>query len=452
MKPFFADGIDLPILLVSGIIVLVPLLAFEVFVEAFVLKKVRRLPYQGLCKLTFIANCLSLLAGVPTKILNSYLSWLLLPDDLPGFFARYPMIAALGSLNYFAITVLVEGGYAFRWLKREGLTLSARQIWRGMLLANLATYAVLAPVNYFATRPLAHGWTFSRDTQWSRSANQSNAPILFIGNPDRYLKTISVDGHGMRTLVPIPVEDYLISADFTTCLFRGTNGSLYLYQRGKTNLIWKTDGHFSMNQAAFSPSGSYVAFASEKDLTVELVDVAGGKRTRLLPDPNLKPDSSSVAWSPEEGKFFVATSNVRLAVEIGTNSEPAVTPLQGNTMPPVLKCYGRVGTTMRGGSLWGDYYDSDTCGDLKVRSEAGLGSALIIERGTNAPMFVAVDIGLLHIAGFWFGDVEFLPDCDECLFEAENYIYLLQVSERRVGTLVKGERFIQLTARYEKTF
>src|SRR5579871_2900177 len=141
MTPFFADGIDFPILLFWGAVVLVPLLAFEVFVEAYVLKKVWGLPWQDLCGLTFGANCFSLLAGIPTKILNSYLSWLLLPDDLPGFFARYPLVAALGSLNYFVITVLIEGGYAFGWLKREGLTLSSKHVWRGMLLANLATYA-----------------------------------------------------------------------------------------------------------------------------------------------------------------------------------------------------------------------------------------------------------------------------------------------------------------------
>jgi hypothetical protein len=49
MKPFLGDAIDIPMVLVAGIIVLVPLLAFEVFIEALVLKQAWRLPYGRAC-------------------------------------------------------------------------------------------------------------------------------------------------------------------------------------------------------------------------------------------------------------------------------------------------------------------------------------------------------------------------------------------------------------------
>jgi hypothetical protein len=42
---------------------------------------------------------------------------------MPGFFARYPFAITIGSLIYFVVTVLVEGTYAFRWLRRNQLAI-----------------------------------------------------------------------------------------------------------------------------------------------------------------------------------------------------------------------------------------------------------------------------------------------------------------------------------------
>src|SRR3989442_15605747 len=61
MTPVFADAIDIPVVLFFGIIVLVPLIAFEVFVEALVLKRIWHLPYGELCTFTFVGNFWSLL-------------------------------------------------------------------------------------------------------------------------------------------------------------------------------------------------------------------------------------------------------------------------------------------------------------------------------------------------------------------------------------------------------
>jgi len=45
MNPFLGDAINIPMALVAGIIVFVPLLAFEAFIEALVLKRACCLPY-----------------------------------------------------------------------------------------------------------------------------------------------------------------------------------------------------------------------------------------------------------------------------------------------------------------------------------------------------------------------------------------------------------------------
>ena len=105
-----ADAIDFPMVFGLGLMVLVPLMAFEVFLEAFVLKLTWKVAFRSLCVFTLVANLLSLAAGIPTKILNAFFYGAFLPEDLPGFFATYPLAVCIGTLFYFAVTVAVEGG------------------------------------------------------------------------------------------------------------------------------------------------------------------------------------------------------------------------------------------------------------------------------------------------------------------------------------------------------
>lgn len=106
------------------------------------------------------------------------------------------------------------------------------------------------------------------------------------------------------------------------------------------------------------------------------------------------------------------------------------------------------------GQDWGVSYGKDTCGDLTATSWPGLDSGLRIDRegsrGSTLVLAVSVRPGLLHLAGFWFGDVAFAGDRRECLFEANGYIYLLDIDRRRLGTLANGDRFIFMTPRYQK--
>jgi hypothetical protein len=89
-------------------------------------------------------------------------------------------------------------------------------------------------------------------------------------------------------------------------------------------------------------------------------------------------------------------------------------------------------------------------------SEQGLGSRLRIfhpnDKSSLPVLTLAVNPGMLHLGGFYFGDVEFLDGCNECLFESNGYIYVLDINGKHLGTLAQGHRFIQLTARNEKLF
>lgn len=96
-----ADGIDFPVLLLYGLIVLVPLMVFQVGVEGGILSRLWGIPFKQLTRVVFVANCWSLIAGIPTKILNSWLYGSILPNDPMGYFKYYRFAAAAGTFVYF---------------------------------------------------------------------------------------------------------------------------------------------------------------------------------------------------------------------------------------------------------------------------------------------------------------------------------------------------------------
>ena len=387
ISPMLADGIDIPMVLGLSLVVLVPLLAFEVILEAFVLKLTWKVAFRRLCVFTLFANLWSLAAGIPTKILNACFYSAFLPNDLPGYFAKYPLAVCLGTLLYFAATVLVEAAYAFHWLRQHDHKLRRALIWKGILLANVASYAVVAPLHYFATRPTSQVREFSADTRWCAQATNT---VYFVRQGTQTLQAIQLDGSGERTIVPMPVTDYLLSADLKLCLFRAPSGNLCLARStGESNLVRQTRERFSMNQVAFSPSGKFVAFADKQSDALEVVAIETGKHMKR--SFSFKVDGCSIAWSTEELKLFVlgTETNSFAEVVISPEKELLIRSLTGTNVPPLLPCYGRVGNTRwYGENDWGAVYDSDTCGELHVGIRPGLGNGLRIQRGNNPPIRV----------------------------------------------------------------
>ena len=230
------------------------------------------------------------------------------------------------------------------------------------------------------------------------------------------------------------VRDYLLSADLKLCLFRGTNGNLYLYRpvTAQCKFVLQSNERFVMNQLAFSPSGQYVAYANENSNTLEVVNLETGQH---IDQPLIQKegfDEASVAWSTNETKFYIGgfgkAGIIQCAIQptaLLSAEKLTQTPETQTNAPDVLTCYGRTGSGgWYGSDDWGRSYNSDSCGNLSVYTEPGLGSHLRIYSGTNWQAqveYLAVNPGLLHIAQFYFGDVAFLEGCNECLFEANGY-------------------------------
>lgn len=274
MNPILADAINLPFVLAIGLAVAVPLLVFQIGVEGFVLSRSWTIPFRELWQFVFRANFMSLLAGIPTKIVNSFIYAAMLSKHIPEFIARYPLAVTLGTLVYFIVTVLVEGRCAIGWTRRNSVPLSGKQIWLGILWANIATYLVMAPLHYYATRTRSDVREYTTDVNW---AQKPDTRLVFIDLKTKHLKTKTLSDTHAITVIDRPVEDFVISSNLDLCLYRGTNGFLHLWRKepATNSLVWEAKERFSMNEVAFSPFGTLVAFVYD--------EVRLWKWLRLLP-------------------------------------------------------------------------------------------------------------------------------------------------------------------------
>jgi hypothetical protein len=243
-----ADGIDLPLVLFYGVLILVPLMAFQVAVEAGILAPILRIPFKTLARGVFLANCCSFIAGIPTKALNAWLYSYLLPVDLINYFKRYPFAIAGGTGVYFVVTVLVEWGCMRWWLKKSNLP--NLRLWRGVLIANTATYLVLGPLHYFGTRPFQNVRDYTADTQW---AEKPQSQVIYIDSKSGHLKSILSDGSKAHTVAPVSTTNYLVSSDLRAIWIQDPAGTSHLYRDGSVEKVSLSLRDKFKGIAAFGP-------------------------------------------------------------------------------------------------------------------------------------------------------------------------------------------------------
>ncbi len=178
----------------------------------------------------FLANCLSLLAGIPTAVFNAMTVYRVLPtNDLTSYTAWYPWAFFAGTLVYYAVTVLVEGWFLLRWLKRGGHHVARYTVWWGAVIANAATYAVLGPVHFLAAHPVNNVREFTSDTRWAR---QPATRIVYLDPDSGALKTILSDGSGARTVVTNRTTHYCVDSNLTTVFFEDDRSVPHAFQTG----------------------------------------------------------------------------------------------------------------------------------------------------------------------------------------------------------------------------
>jgi hypothetical protein len=184
--------------------------------------------------------------------------------------------------------------------------------------------------------------------------------------------------------------------------------------------------------------------ASEEERLLHVVRVATGRRSSM----KLPADASywTVAWSADEDRLFLKTGthslfSVTLTDEFGLTYAN----LADANEVRLLTCYGIVR---------GQYPFRSECDDRRASAMPGLGSGVRVYRqgeSSRDGLAIAVNPGLLHLAAFQFRKVAFLDGCDDLLLEATGGIYLVDLEQRRLGTVVpKGESFTLMSPRFQK--
>ncbi len=444
-----ADGIDLPLFLAFGCGGLFAVIAFQVLWEALVAFRMLHLPYRQATRLFLWANLASLGAGIPVLFLNEGLYAGLLPWEMGAYFRAYPWVAALCTVNYFVVTVLVEAWVVWHWQKRGKLAVGTRTLWSAVLAANLASYAVLAPLTYVASRPRCDIRTFTPDTSW---AAQPAARLLYLDTATHHLCAINTDGSQPETIIPRPMKEYMVSGDLELCAYRDDRDRLCLYRRStQEEQVVSASCPTYLDAASFSPSGRWVVFLQTGVLTLWDASRQASEAIPLLVEDAYW---ARLAWSTDETALYVRDRSASLATDdhypryrLRSLNLPDmhVADVNPNATPELSACYGP-----GGGSQWLWTHDAEPT-DWKASILPGLGSHIYLYHRDGREMSIGANPGLMHMVGRWHRNVALVGGGRELLFDDGRMTYLFDISQRKAGKLVDGTDFILFTPRYRRS-
>ena len=146
--------INFPVVAAAGLIVLGPLVLLVTSVEWFVFRHVVAVTTGCVFRRLLWANVLSTSAGgIVCVFQDSVIEASSIDVSVPAFAKGYWWVALILILIYFAKTLIVEGIVIATRGFAEVLERSRLRLLRGVLLANIASYCIVGPLFYLATRP-----------------------------------------------------------------------------------------------------------------------------------------------------------------------------------------------------------------------------------------------------------------------------------------------------------
>ncbi len=449
----FADPISTGFVFVTGLTFLAPL---AVLAEGFVLSRCLSLKYKRVLMAVLWANLFSLLAGIPLQIIYSYFYPVIAPKELSEYFSFYPWIAALGSLIYFLVIIIVEFQVILKWCARKHHNFQKSIIFFAVTLANISTYIVLAPAYYFATKPTHNVQQFTGNSLW---ATNPKTKVIYIDSATQYLHSIDLDGRNSTVLVPHKVKDYLLANNLKHCVFRSEQNHLYCYDliAKRNTMISTLANKYVMNEVAVSPGGDKIAFLKwigvNHPFKLMIYEISANKLVET--DFNVSKDTEDtvVGWSAREDTLYVKALHARSVTRI-ILKENGITEKLRIDNPEKLEInpdYGRNSSRRwHEGNDWGASYPYDRCGAREASASRDLEHTLTISEYKLPILQYADNPGILHLGNRPIGDVLFLPGCGECIFDDHKAIYLLDIDDKRIGKIANGHRFILISEKYSK--
>jgi hypothetical protein len=401
-----------------------------------------------------VANIASLFAGIPVKILNGVLYSTFMPTPLAAYFRAYPLAAALGTLVFFVVTLLVEYGIIALWCKTEQIHVGLGKLFCIVLIMNAMTYSVLAPLNYWATRPRCDVRIFTDDASW---AQHPLTEIYYIA-ANGYLCAIMTDGSGNRVLIPDTVRDYQCQPHHGLFLYRNASDALCLFRAsdGQITECGNPSYRYFMNEVACSPDGKTVAFWEKEEiekykanyhLTFFGTDTKQRHSTEILLPGSYPHNNPILAWGKFPDTLFVKETGYKQPTTITsiTVSNNTVALCQPEPQPcEFAEVYGRFS------KYWGVSFGSASNECVNIYSLPGLGSHISV-RQDGEEWYITDNPGLLKLGNRGFCDVCLLENGQEFVFnDSKGGIYLVNIPERKVGYIASGATFITLTPRYRQ--
>ena len=427
-----ADGIDLPILISYGVGIFLPLLLFNATVEAPIMGRFLGIKFSELWTSWFKANVWSLLAGIPALILTEALTGWFLPAELGRRVRAYPLFLVLFIFVFFAATCLAEFLYARRVVRKAGVQVRRSAMVRGVLLANLASYAILGPVYFFVEYPRTDIREFMPDTRW---AKEPKLTVVAIGAGGR-LKSASADGQNHQVVVPYEVRDYVVSADLVQVLYRGAGDRFYFFMGG-TNLPVPELGFWCRApEMDFSPTGKYAAFFERDTHQIRVFEFRTGQ-FKDVPTFGEGYDCS-LFWSSQEDTLYLRSGKACWEIVL----EPVVA-YRSLTNPPgdFANHYGLVGNSWsRDGVRYANHED----GTLKLAVPYGWDNHLVVYNQKETVMRLKDPAGQLGVEQAIF------LESGEVLVGVGDFVYILDVPSKRIGPVMGGQEFIALAKPFSK--
>ena len=319
-----------------------------------------------------------------------------------------------------------------------------------VFVANLATYAVLAPAHYFAARPMHDIREFTDSSEW---AMQPTTTIYYMDASSGHLCSVSSDGRDRKELVAEEVRDYQFMPDSGIILYRTTANTLSFSKIGSPSKTecWKTDQRFMMEQVAASPDGKYVAYLKRigeyRPYRLVLYDTVSGRTIDTdITTSEEAYDRPEIAWSTSPSILFLMHNKVE-AIHIGPDFSASIID-NDPTSTPFANVYGRYWFSS---ADWEASFPRDESGKTEVIAFSGLEGHIRVTR--NGESFILADNpGLLKIGKRSFGNVCILGNGKELVFDDYSALYLMDMDRRIVGKIADGTKFIILSDRYQRKF
>lgn len=455
-----ADAINFGFLAVAGGVVAAPLTLFVVLVEGFVLSIGLKIPFRRTIWAMVIANVLSLMAGFPVKLVEMFKYQQLLPRPLAPYFRLYPYVAFLWIAVYFGVTLISEYVVVALWRRIKRIEVSRGRLAMVVLVANLATYAVLAPLYYLVTRPTCDVREFTDEAAWAASPVTELLYINSTGN----LCAVTTDGSNMRLRVPGIVRDYQYIPSQGIYLYRDGSNNLCLYRESDGSRVqcWRTREKFMMEQVACSPDGALVAYLARhgqlkpgepfKPYELVLLDIQSGRSANTGIFTEMNDYEPEIAWSAGPSRLFIRSRRKLRSVVVAAGLTVVAQEPGATNNVTLAEVYGRFGSGhWWGASDWGTSFSRDTNQTVSAFILSGFGSYLSVTRN-NKTFKLADNPGILGIGNRQFNDLCLLANGEELVFDDRNDIYLMDLGQRKVGRIAEGTRFITISPRYRREF